>query len=293
MFSVVLSKGGLRPCPVCVDSDARELVVAEGFRLVRCSGCELVYVANPPTDQELEELYSFEHGYHTDFLQDEAEIAQRHRLAAEQFGYVASYGPGRVLDVGASAGFFVKHAADQGWEATGVELSDDTAGLARDRFGADVRTGRLEDAGFEPASFDLITMWDLIEHVREPLETVELASELLAPGGHLAMITPNIDGWFPRAGYRARKLIGRWDSVEPPWHLSQFSCKSLGGMVERAGFEVVEVKHLRQPLDYTFAFPSRARTPKAVIYYLLFAPLAVLGPLFRRGDGIVMVARKG
>jgi SAM-dependent methyltransferase len=255
-----------------------------------------VFVANPPTEEELEQFYSFETGYHQNLRDDPDAIAYRFEMAEERYGAIAGHAqPGRLLDVGATAGFFVHAAASHGWDAHGIELSDDTASIARERYGLDVTTGRLEQVGLPSESFDAVTLWDIIEHVLDPLDTMRRVAAALKPGGIVAISTPNIDGLYPRASYRIGRLIHHWPAVEPPAHLSQFSTRTLTDLLDRAGFDVVAVKHESQPLAYTFggrdAFRGR-RGLRALAYAAVFAPLAWLGPRVRAGDEIEVVARK-
>jgi SAM-dependent methyltransferase len=125
-----------------------------------------------------------------------------------------------------------------GWEVAGVEPSRWSADRARAR-GLDVYCGTLADAPLAPDSFDVVTMWDVIEHLSDPLAELRRAHGLLRPGGLLAVSTMNVDTWFPR-------LLGRrW-----PWymqmHLYYFTPKTMRQMLKQAGFEMVEaVPHKR------------------------------------------------
>lgn len=281
-------------CPVCDAADLADVFREDPWQLVRCRACDLVFVVNPPTDEELAHLYSFATGYHTQLRDDAEEIAEFHRQARRKLDAVMRHQPqpGRLLDIGSTAGFFVKAAADAGWEATGVELSPDTSALARERYGVDVRTGRLEDMDFEEGSFDVVTLWDIIEHVRDPRATMARVARLLRPGGLVGILTPNLDGLFPRASYRVATLVGAWPAVEPPGHLFQFSTRTLGDLLTRTGFEVLDVEHECQPLSYTFGSVRRDPDPRRIAYKAVFAPLAWLGPHVRAGDEIRVMARR-
>src|SRR5690349_22293158 len=129
---------------------------------------------------------------------------------------------GRLLDVGCSAGFFLKVARDRGFDVHGLEIPADTAALARERYDVDVQVGTLDDAHFEPGSFDVVTMWDVIEHVRDPVGAMSTVARLLKPGGIAALMTPNVEGLFPRLSYRVADRVGFWPHPEPPAHLFQF-----------------------------------------------------------------------
>lgn len=282
-------------CPTCGSEDVEPTYFEkDGYTLARCRSCGLAYVTNPPTPEELERFYSFASGYHVGFRDDPQEIASRFALARSQYEVVSRHHPnaGRCLDVGASAGFFMKTAADHGWDAHGIELSSDTSQLARERFGVDVSSTRLEEADFEPGSFDLVTLWDVIEHVPDPQDTMRRVAALLRPGGIAALITPNLDGLFARASFRVANRLHYWPAVEPPAHLSQFSTASLSALLDRAGLEPVEVKQEPQPLRYVFGAPRQMLAPKRLAYALAFAPFMLAGPRLGMGDQITIVARR-
>jgi SAM-dependent methyltransferase len=252
-----------------------------------------VYVLDPPARDELGLLYSFASGYHAELADDGSPESRLHRArAAASLEIVRRHhGPGRLLDVGCSAGFFLACALAAGWEAQGVELSDDAAELARRR-GLDVVTGTIELAELAPRSFDVVTMWDVLEHVEDPLATLRQAAELLGDGGLLFVSTPNVDGLFPRFSYRLARLAGRWPHPEPPRHLFQFSKATLGRFLREAGFETIETIDRRIPLGYTFGrLRDLLRAPGELAYATAFAPLAVVGPLLHAGDEMVVVAR--
>lgn len=284
-------------CIGCGGSALAPYFVRHGYRLVRCDSCHLVFVANPPTDAELERHYSFASGYHVNLRDDPESIEQRSRLAEEKVATIARHSePGQLLDVGATAGFFVRAAAGRGWHAMGVELSDDTAKIAREQYGLDVRTGTLDDVELPGASFDAVTLWDVIEHVRDPRGMLERTAAALKPGGIVAITTPNLDGLYPRLSYPVARLLRYWPAVEPPAHLTQFSTRTLGDLLDRTGFDIVEVEHECQPLGYTFGprqmlLHGKGAIPR-LLYAAIFAPLAWIGSRFRSGDEIAVIARK-
>ncbi len=137
----------------------------------------------------------------------------------------------RLLDVGCYTGVFVEIAAGAGWDAWGVDPSSWAVAEAR-KDGLQVVEGTLATAGFPAEHFDVITMWDVIEHVGDPISELREAYCLLRPGGILVVHTMDIDSLF------ARLMGGRW-----PWlmemHLYYFSQRTLRRMVETAGYQVI------------------------------------------------------
>lgn len=137
----------------------------------------------------------------------------------------------RLLDVGCYTGVFVEIASTAGWDAQGVDPSRWAVDQAR-QAGLHVEAGTLATAGFPPESFDVITLWDVIEHVDDPAGELRRVYDLLRPGGLAVIHTMDIDSLF------ARLMGPRW-----PWlmemHLSYFSQRTLRRMVSGLGFRVL------------------------------------------------------
>jgi SAM-dependent methyltransferase len=140
----------------------------------------------------------------------------------------------RALDVGCAAGFFLEVAQEAGWCAEGVEFSAYMSEYAREELHLNVQTGTIEDADLPDGAFNLITMWDVIEHLTDPKRALRRASRLLKAGGIIAISTGDI------SGATARIYGRRWDLLAPPGHLFYFSRKTLFAMLRQTGFEPLE-----------------------------------------------------
>ena len=281
-------------CNLCGQDSASVLFVKKGFILGRCAYCELVYVQNPPEAEELRILYSFQAGYHECFRDDEAVCEKQIALAVEHYDLMKTFkAGGRLLDIGCSAGFFLKVARDLGWETYGLELSSDTATLARERYGLEVAVGELQESTFQSNYFDVVTLWDVIEHLADPKKTLSIVQRILKDDGILVISTPNIDGVFPRLSYKIAHLINYWPHPEPPRHLFQFSKKTLGHLLQITGFELLEARDDRIPIDYSFGNVKEVlRSLKKLSYSLVFIPIALAGPLIKAGDNLIVAATK-
>ena len=286
-------------CNSCASTSAEHLFRAKGYDLVRCTGCGLAYIANPPSAAELAVLDSAGADYHTALcdpasatfrVQDR--IAVRH-LAEMRRGLGGAVKSGRLLDVGCSIGQFAARARAAGFDASGLEMNAASAAFARGHYGLDVAEGTIHEAPQAPGSLDVLTMFDVIEHVPDPLGDLRKAWDLLAPGGRIVLSTPNIDGLFPRASLPLARTLDYWPHPEPPYHLYQFSARTLGAMLEKAGFAVTATRHFAIDLAYTFGQPKTLlKMPKRLAYAGLFAPLAAVGPWLGQGDWIYVTARK-
>lgn len=100
-------------------------------------------------------------------------------------------GIGMLLDVGCAFGKFMECATRRGWSVRGVEISSYSSRYAREELGLNVLTGDLLSAPLDEGCFDLVTMWDVLEHVIEPRKTLDRAAQVLKPGGHLILTTDN------------------------------------------------------------------------------------------------------
>lgn len=281
------------PCIICGYQDSDHIFTKNGFDIVRCRHCQLVFVARQPGMDEIKDIYSFNHNYHIEFADWGRHPAAEAR-ADRHVDYLQKHkAAGRVLDVGCSAGFFLDRAQQAGWEAFGVELSEDTAAVARHRFGLDVRVGTLADDLFSPGSFDTITLWDVIEHLKDPASALVAAKRLLKDDGILLLETPNIEGLFPRLSYKVAALLDYWPHPGPPYHLFEFSSRTIEKLLEKAGLRMIELTTLCMPLAHAFGSPrSLVRSPKRLAYSLAFAPIAMIGPVLGQGDSLVVAAAK-
>ncbi|MEY2942146.1 MAG: hypothetical protein RLY97_160 [Pseudomonadota bacterium] len=283
-------------CNNCGCTDSKPIFAFKGYQLVTCQNCALTYVSNPPDEAALDKLYSNDaNDYHADLL-DPASFQYRRiaRITRNHMNFIGKVANGgRLVDVGCSTGQFLGMAASMGFDASGIELSQRSADFARQQTGLSIERGRIHDTALTAESVDMLTMFDVIEHVTDPSSDIAAAYNLLKPGGWLVLSTPNIDGLFPRASYPLADALGYWPHPEPPHHLFQFSVKTLTAMLEKSGFEPGPVHHLNIDLAYSFGSASTLiRMPKRLAYAAVFAPLAKLGPMIGQGDWFYMAARK-
>lgn len=197
-------------------------------RIVQCRCCGFVY-ANP-RNVEADVIKAYETVEDPLYLRERAgrEITFRKHLAAMR-RYTGAPNGRRLLDVGAYIGIFVEAARAAGWEAEGVEPSSWAVRLAREA-GLPVRPGTLAANNFPPASFDVITLWDVIEHFGDPRAELDRIFRLLKPGGVVVIHTMDVES-FP-----ARLMGRRWPFLME-MHVVFFSRATLREMLRRAGFD--------------------------------------------------------
>lgn len=142
---------------------------------------------------------------------------------------------GKLLDVGCGSGRFLKQMERYGWSGRGVEFDEGGVKAARN-IGLEVFHGKVEHAGLPQGSFQAISMVHVIEHLIDPAATLKTLFDLLAPGGRLLIVTPNVASL-------GHAIFGEsWRELDPPRHLYLFSPKSLIKTVETAGFRVKTIR---------------------------------------------------
>lgn len=252
-------------CLVC-GVEAIPLGIKSGFHLHRCSGCGFLFV-HPLPESSLE-IYSEDyfagasggHGY-VEYDRDKQAMIPSFERYLELIE--TSYGKkGKMLDVGAATGFFLDIARKRGWETVGVEPSEHAASLGRAK-GIDVRTGTLDSLEAPDHSFDVITLWDVIEHVPEPRDTLRQVRRLLRPGGIIAINTPDADSLW------ARVMGMQWHLIVPPEHLHLFGTRSLRRLLADTEFECLLVSKIGKIFTVQYVFHTLAHWQKLGIWKTL------------------------
>lgn len=217
------------------------------YLLVRCNSCRLIYVNPPPEPEQLTLSYSDE--YRDWIGVDVATPLQgikrlglrRKRRTVERY----SDRLGRLLDVGCGEGDFLLEARLSGWDAVGTEVDSRQAALASRIGGAEVRVGDLTDCHFDEESFDVVTMWHVLEHLGNPLETLAEIHKLLKQRGLLIVMVPDC------SCLAARLFKASWSGYDPPRHLCNFSPDVLEDALVRAGFDQIDTIHRMGSYDLT------------------------------------------
>src|SRR5687767_1793937 len=138
----------------------------------------------------------------------------------------------RLLDVGCATGFFMEAATEEGFEVRGVEFSTVAISLARPDIRERIVRGDVNELlSREPQKFDVVTAFDIIEHVQNPAKFLQELREILKPGGVLAISSPD-------TGHFLRYLMGsKWPMLQPMQHTVLFSRRSIAALLERCGFQ--------------------------------------------------------
>jgi SAM-dependent methyltransferase len=301
-------------CPACGQTGAKKWLRGpdrfhgrqQAYTLVRCPACSLVWLSQPPTAEEM-------HRHYTDAYDQLISAAGQNSPERwrDRKQTLAQYKQsGALLDLGCSSGAFLESLQGKQWELHGIEMSRDSARTAEARSGAQVFVGHILDASFPPGSFDVITCFDVLEHLYEPRRVMARVREWLKPGGIFYVLVPNVDS------AEARVFGSYWHGLELPRHLFHYSPASLKFLAESAGLREVSVETRRNPAvgislryvwDDAFGVVGIRRTPVAyrgaasllhraarkLVRMTVLRLLLALAPLAGGGESIHAIFRKG
>jgi SAM-dependent methyltransferase len=250
---------------------------SRGFSVARCRACGLARTDPPPYVSDLDATVYQEASYAGPF---EEPLLWRSFFdplldAAERHGK-----GGRLLDVGCGPGFLVKMAAERGFDSCGVELNREAARYGQESHGLEILPTDLKGAGFPDGHFEVVVLSQVLEHITAPATLLAEIRRVLSPGGVLVVDSPNMGGLLvPLWG-------ARWSGFQPQWHVWQFTPRTLGALLEREGFEVLE-STCRQSIH--------VGKPNHALKRLVLAPAYRAGEAFaeliNRGDKVLVVAR--
>ncbi len=225
-------------CAMCGSNKKDDLFQKEGIWVTRCKQCHLVYAILDHDDHDSQNRYTedyFQEEYMPQFSGGFC-LPNLQRLYYNKVNDIREYRrENKMLDVGCAVGSFMAVARADGWRPYGVEISEYAAKLGREELDLDVTAGTLLDMDLPEKDFDVITLWDVIEHLRDPRSNLEKAHELLRQGGIVAICTPNI------ASVTARIIREKWWIYSPPDHIYYFTFRTLKRMLHETGFEIARV----------------------------------------------------
>jgi len=199
--------------------------------------------------------------------------------------------PGRLLDFGCGGGFFLGTAKEKGWEIFGLEPLPGHAIYARVKFGANVITDTLRWDTFEKNFFDIVTAFQVFEHLSHPTLELEKIASFLKPGGIVLIEVPNIDSWSVRLlGHRHRHFVMD--------HLNFFSPFTLTRLFNNVGLEILEIYNpsRRMSINYFLKTWGRRIFPNKInqLFYSIAQALRLTNQTIsiNLGDIIIIIGRK-
>lgn len=225
-------------CPLCGSGQSEPRLQILARRMVRCRGCGLLYRNPRPKETGPSAPASLEE-----------RVGERRSHPFRRF-FTHVGRPGRLLDVGCGYGFFLKRAQEAGWEAVGVDPDPRAVSYARERLQVHALHGELAAMGFSAGTFDLVTLWNVVEVVAEPVALFREVARVLKPRGMVFLRTQNA-AWH-EMGFRMgtilkavgfRRLLEKRPYLLFIFNLNNFSRATLRLLLERTGFEVVTIQN--------------------------------------------------
>ncbi|MBI3317688.1 MAG: class I SAM-dependent methyltransferase [Candidatus Omnitrophica bacterium] len=241
-----------RACPLCRARRSRVISSGqEGILFLRCPGCDVGYWEDLWDEERVRGHY---HAYYSPAgAWDDPITRSRYESILARMERFRP--PGRILDVGCGAGQFLAVAESRGWRGTGLEVSRSALDLLKQRRGAQfqVMETTLQELDLPEGSFDAVTLFEVLEHLDQPVELLRRAAALLKEGGLLYLTTPNLNS------LSRRLLGGRWRVIAPE-HRCLFSPASIRQALEKARVRPIEMRTKNLDLPEIFSKLRGLRT---------------------------------
>ncbi len=219
-------------CPIC------------GFKNIKifspilneCTHCGLKFVAKIKSNNYYSQIYNknyFNGAVYDNYLDEEK---YRRRVFRDKIKLIKKHLPceGTILDIGCGMGFFLMEMQKRGYQIKGLDISKYAAAIASAKLNTFIPPADLLSASFSPGQFDIITLWDLLEHLPEPARYLDRISQIIKKNGVLVIETLNI------SSLTARMLKEKWPLYFPPYHLFYFNQKNISLLLEKTGFSLLK-----------------------------------------------------
>jgi 2-polyprenyl-3-methyl-5-hydroxy-6-metoxy-1,4-benzoquinol methylase len=225
-------------CNLCDGTDFEVLETAtDGIRVVQCARCRLIFLDPFPN---FDSTAHYNADYYRPWLEEQR--CKRLALWAKRVELLERFAPiGQLLDVGCGDGSFLLAARGRGWRVVGTEVSQWAAHTIRDTPGLAILKGDLLQIDHLEMSFDVVTMWHVLEHMHRPLQTLVRARKLLTDKGIIIVAVPNAGFTLFRVAYPVARLrrLRYYTPGERELHLHHFTPDTLRAMLEKAGFRLL------------------------------------------------------
>jgi len=260
-------------CGLCNSDDASLLFSVKNndylgkdeiFSIVKCNNCSFVYTNPRPDRIEVSKYYPQSY-YGKDnvrfnkIVEYVLGLIRKNRARA-----IASLmSPGRILDIGCGRGKMLSFLKKKKWQTIGTEISAEACRYAQEYLNLEVVPKDLPEIKFPDSYFDVITLFNSLEHLSNPREVLNECKRILKPAGWLIIALPNIDS------IQTRIFKNRWFHLDLPRHYSHFSLSTLKEMLNIAGFEIYKLKHFSLeygPYGVLQSLLNQLRLPYNMLY---------------------------
>ena len=228
-------------CQYCKSENFRVIEASfDPYRVLKCESCEIVFVHPKPKMNDLKNHYDNE--YYSDWIDQQR--PKRMGMWQKRLNKINRAKPaGRLLDIGCGEGLFIKIAQENGWDVEGTEISEYASKVASEATDKQIWHGELWGANYPAASFDVVTIWHVLEHMADPIRTLREARRVLKKDGLCIVAVPNVNDLIMQLAYllvrRKKQVLFTPDDKE--LHLFHFSRRTLQSFLRQAGFKSVRI----------------------------------------------------
>jgi SAM-dependent methyltransferase len=209
--------------------------------IIQCRECGHVYYGNRPDEAQIRRLYGeryFCGDEYSSYVADKRTVQKNFRLRLGVLGrFLDPARHKRLLEIGCAYGFFLDLVRDRFDTAQGIDISEEGVRYAREELRLDAVCADFLKYDFGDRGFDIVCMWDTIEHLVSPQAYIQKIGAHMESGGLLALTTGDI------GSLSARIQKGRWRLIHPPTHVHYFSQKTLTKLLDKNGFDVLYQRH--------------------------------------------------
>ena len=239
----------------------------EIFDITKCSQCQLVYLNPQPSNEELNKYYLEDkyYSYAEVLKEDQGQLnlidrvkkifrkqifltygSNNHDIFQElkkflyfpfkrRFGGIPAFiNKGKLLDVGCGDGLFINELKGLGWLVYGLEIDQETVKRVQGS-GLEVRCGRFEDFDFKSQKYDVVRLWHVLEHFKNPNFNLRKISSILKPGGQIILGIPNVNSLYSKI------FKQDWSGFDVPRHLYHFSSRTIKKILVECGYSDIKI----------------------------------------------------
>ncbi len=207
-------------CKICQNNTTAFWLTTKGYNIGKCSHCGFAQALDIPSETELDELYELLHAKHIKYRSSQSAKIENKRRVSFLKKHIAE--GAKVLDAGCASGDFMAIGVED-FEMYGSDISTSAIEYAKKRLpelSKRLKAHRLEDENIGWHDFDAICLWDVIEHVADPINVTQLIMDRVKPGGYLFISTPDFGSLI------AKLMRSNWAFMTPPYHLGYFTKQS-------------------------------------------------------------------
>lgn len=242
-------------CNICSSNNIIPFIKKNGYSIVKCRECGLIYVNPRANSETVLSRYSskyFKEEYLPYLEKNRKDILNHYRNICTRIRELTNKREVRLLEIGCGTGLLLHVAQEFGLKSIGIEYNESMVEYGIKNFGANIIKGDINTTTFEESSFDVIIMADVIEHLFDPLGTLKYCNKLLVSSGVLFLSTPNIDSQL------FQQLGAKWDIIGPSEHLYYFNIYTIKSILNKSGFSIVQASYGNEKLkDVMFIFAKK------------------------------------